>query len=71
MKELVIKIKERHYKLFLQFLQTLDYVTVIKPTSASGKKKASSQLYDFSDLAGTMEWEGDAIVQQRALRDEW
>ncbi|MCK4764673.1 MAG: hypothetical protein KAW12_20915 [Candidatus Aminicenantes bacterium] len=27
--------------------------------------------YYFSDLIGKLEWEGDAVAQQRALRDEW
>lgn len=71
MKELIIKIKERHYKLFLQFLQTLDYVTIIRPPSTTVKGELTQRAYDFSDLAGALEWEGDAITQQRLLRDEW
>jgi hypothetical protein len=27
--------------------------------------------YDFSDLSGKLEWRGDAVKEQRALRDEW
>jgi hypothetical protein len=27
--------------------------------------------YDFSDLAGKLQWQGDAVRQQRILRDEW
>lgn len=27
--------------------------------------------YDFSDLAGRLIWQGDAVMVQRALRDEW
>ena len=27
--------------------------------------------YDFSDLAGRLTWQGDAVATQRALRDEW
>ena len=26
---------------------------------------------DFSDLAGRLQWRGDAVWQQRELRDEW
>lgn len=26
--------------------------------------------YDFSDLAGKLEWKGDAVKEQRKLRDE-
>jgi len=27
--------------------------------------------YDFSDLAGKLNWQGDAVAEQRTLRDEW
>ena len=27
--------------------------------------------YDFSDLVGKLEWKGDALKEQRKLRDEW
>lgn len=27
--------------------------------------------YDFSDLIGKLKWEGDAVAEQRKLRDEW
>ena len=27
--------------------------------------------YDFSDLVGRLEWNGDAVKEQRRLRDEW
>jgi hypothetical protein len=27
--------------------------------------------YDFSDLAGRLTWQGDAVTVQRTLRDEW
>jgi hypothetical protein len=35
---------------------------------ASVKSDAS---FDFSDLAGKLKWSGDAVKEQRALRDEW
>lgn len=31
----------------------------------------SPQRYDFSDLAGTLSWQGDPVMVQRSLRDEW
>ncbi|MBW4581747.1 MAG: hypothetical protein KME42_19445 [Tildeniella nuda ZEHNDER 1965/U140] len=31
----------------------------------------SAATYDFSDLAGTLRWQGDPVVAQRNLRDEW
>ena len=27
--------------------------------------------YDFSDLIGRLQWKGDAVREQRNLRDEW
>ena len=27
--------------------------------------------YDFSDLYGKLDWKGDAVAEQRKLRDEW
>ena len=46
-----------------------DYVSI-----ASSKEEVpstSSTRYDFSDLAGKLEWQGDAVRQQRLMRDEW
>ena len=33
--------------------------------------KEPVKKYRFSDLAGRLEWDGDAVAQQRAIRDEW
>lgn len=46
----------------------VDIVVILNPSSSSSDRKAS---YDFSDLAGQLEWQGDAVLMQRALRDEW
>ena len=27
--------------------------------------------YDFSDFFGKLQWQGDAVAEQRRLRDEW
>jgi hypothetical protein len=32
---------------------------------------AKDKRYDFSDLAGKLTWPGDAMAEQRAIRDEW
>ena len=29
------------------------------------------RAYDFSDLAGRLHWQGDALTEQRAIRAEW
>jgi hypothetical protein len=33
-------------------------------------QKEKTRKYRFADLAGKLEWEGDPVAQQRALRDE-
>ena len=43
-------------------------VLVINPVVAS---KDQNLKYDFSDLVGRLNWQGDAVVMQRTLRDEW
>jgi hypothetical protein len=66
--QLTLKIKESYYGFFLQFLRSLTYVEVeVKDTTAVNNKPN----YDFSDLTGKLEWRGDAVTQQRTLREEW
>ena len=33
--------------------------------------EAPPKKYDFSKFVGKMKWEGDAVAEQRKLRDEW
>ena len=33
--------------------------------------KTESQKIDFSDIAGKLSWEGDALAEQKRLRAEW
>lgn len=46
----------------------VNIVVVLNPVSSDGKQKPS---YDFSDLAGQLTWQGNAVAMQRTLRDEW
>jgi hypothetical protein len=69
MQKIVINIEDKQYGLFLQFLQTLEYVRVHPPKKATVSKRINK--FDFSDLTGKLEWKGDAVTQQRILRDEW
>ena len=71
MKQLVLKIDDNRYALFLQFLKTLNYVQVVQHTQTTQIGKEPKQRYDFSDLVGRLEWKGDAVAEQRRLRDEW
>lgn len=45
---------------------TVDIVVILQPSGSDQKS-----IYDFSDLAGQLEWQGDAVSMQRTLRDEW
>jgi len=38
---------------------------------ALDEKSESKKKYDFSDLVGKLKWKGDALAEQRKLRDEW
>lgn len=33
--------------------------------------EAPSKKYDFSEFFGKLKWDGDALAEQRKLRDEW
>jgi len=46
----------------------VNIVLVLNPVVTSATQKPN---YDFSDLAGRLTWRGDAVDEQRALRDEW
>ncbi len=44
------------------------------PNFGRDEEKEKTDLnmgYDFSDLSGKLSWSGNAVTQQRALRDEW
>jgi len=43
---------------------------IILPLKNDSKEK-SKKRYDFSDLIGKLQWQGDAVAEQRRLRDEW
>jgi len=53
----------------------LDVATQLPPGKAEVVIVASGagngQRYDFSDLTGRLQWSGDALAEQRRLRDEW
>lgn len=71
MKKLVLKIEESRFNLFVQFLETLDYVRIEELGFLAENGEPMPPRYDFSDLAGRLEWRGDGVDEQRLLRDEW
>ena len=46
----------------------VDIVLILNPTAS---KVSATTTYDFSDLVGRLNWQGDAVAMQRTLRDEW
>ncbi len=44
-----------------------DVVIVLNPTIT---EDSEVNIYDFSDLAGQLSWQGDGVEIQRSLRDE-
>jgi len=46
--------------------EDVDIVIVINPIPGQPGLK-----HDFSDLVGRLEWRGNAVAEQRKLRDEW
>jgi hypothetical protein len=46
----------------------VDLVVIINPIA---EKEKNNHKYDFSDLIGKLSWQGDAVAEQRKLRDEW
>lgn len=43
-----------------------DVTITVNPSDEPGHSKQ-----DFSALIGKLEWRGDALAEQRRLRDEW
>lgn len=59
----------------IKFAETIDIekeipviITFLEDVEVEDEEK---NRYQFSDLAGRLEWDGDPVTQQRALRDEW
>ena len=46
-------------------------VDVIIILQSSVVECQENNLYDFSDLIGKLEWNGDALAVQKELRNEW
>lgn len=70
MQQVIIKVEEGKYALLLQVLRSLDYVKVVSQPTKSAKNM-SKLKYDFTDLVGKLQWQGDAVTEQRRMRDEW
>jgi hypothetical protein len=62
LEQLPVEVLQRIVNLLESFYQELN--PAVSQTSFS-------KPYDFSDLAGHLQWQGDAVIAQRKLRDEW
>lgn len=47
----------------------VELMLVIEPVTKDSR--GAGKRYDFSDLSGKLQWQGDPVAAQRALRDEW
>lgn len=47
---------------------SVDVVVVLQPAA---EPVAAPKGYEFRDLVGSLQWKGDAVAEQRRLRDEW
>ncbi len=63
-KKNLISIPPQYKQLYSKHLK----VIVLIPEENDDK---ISQQYDFSDVAGKLEWRGEAVEEQRKIRNEW
>ena len=47
------------------------FLKALKVNFKADHTKSPSNPFDFSDIAGKLEWEGDALKEQKKLRSEW
>ena len=45
---------------------TVELVLVVGSTT-----QPNGQKYNFAEVVGKLQWPGDALAEQRKLRDEW
>ncbi len=50
---------------------TRQRVLIVVASSPEPEEVKSAYKYQLADLAGRLQWQGDALVAQRAQRDEW
>jgi len=57
----IIEIPNKYSELYSKHMKVI--ILVSDDTEAN--------KYDFTDLIGKLEWQGDAVKEQRKIRDEW
>lgn len=58
-----------HLQNYEQFMN--QQVKVIVLSEEKSIQTDSKPRYDFSDVSGKLAWSGDAVAEQKALRNEW
>ncbi|MFC1616728.1 hypothetical protein ACFL2K_00750 [Candidatus Margulisiibacteriota bacterium] len=48
----------------------IEVILVLNPIEKLIEGKTQKK-YDFSDLAGKLNWQGDALKEQKRIRNEW
>lgn len=46
-------------------------LVVLESTQVANEDPSKIKHYQLADLAGQLQWRGDALVSQRAQRDAW
>jgi len=46
-------------------------LVVLESTPAASEEPSKIKHYRLADLAGQLQWRGDALLAQRATRDAW
>jgi hypothetical protein len=58
-----------HLRLDMPLAQPQTELSIIIVMAGTVPKQ--KRRYDCSDLAGRLKWHGDAVSEQRKLRDQW
>ena len=46
-------------------------LVVVEGVQDAASRASNATHYDFNDLAGKLQWRGDAVAAQRGVRDAW
>ena len=53
---------------FIEFARNLKFIIKLEPFH---NEKEPTGTYNFSDLTGKLKWKGNALAEQKRLRNEW
>jgi len=64
-------VKVQDHQLHIQLPNDFNYDEVEVVILSRVAVKPVNHKFGFSDLAGQLEWQGNALCEQQRLRDEW